>query len=274
MRFSVVLNTHNRARFLPRVLAAWTRVPADEFTMIVADDGSEDGTDELLRARGAELPYRLLHVKHPREGHRRAEILNKAVAHAEDEALLFTDADSLPAADLLEQHRRAFRPDRLLAGGYIRLGEGFTAALDEAGAARGDYEGELTPAVRRRLRRAHLKHRFYCWIRKRGRPHIMGLNMVIPRRGFVGVNGYDNEFRGWGRADGDLRERLKEAGVWPHSDWDRAIVFHLHHPPDPTKASRANVAYSERAEIPTVAANGFEQCREAAAEALVYHNRD
>jgi glycosyltransferase involved in cell wall biosynthesis len=273
MRFSVILNTFDRAHFLPRVLAAWTRIPAEEFTMIVADDGSEDGTTELLRALGRDLPYRLLHVRHARQGHRRAEILNKAVAHAEEEALLFTDADSLPARDLLERHREAFRPDRLLAGGYMRLDEAFTAALDVAGAARGDHESQLSAEVRRQLRRAHRKHRFYCWIRRRGRPHIMGLNMVIPRSGFVRINGYDNQFRGWGRADGDLRERLKQVGVRPHSDWDRALVFHLHHPEDPTKKQRMNVAYSERKRVPTVAVHGFEQCRAEAIAALVHDNR-
>lgn len=274
MRFSVVLNTFDRAHFLPRVLAAWTRLPAEQFEIVVADDGSEDGTSELLRELGPQLPYRLLHVRHARDGHRRAEILNKAVAHAPEEALLFTDADSLPAADLLEQHRAAFRVDRLLAGGYLRLSEAFTEALDEDGVRRGDHERALDQDARRRLRRQHQKHRFYCWIKKRGRPHIMGLNMVIPRSGFVAVNGYDNEFRGWGRADGDLRERLKQVGVRPHSDWDRAIVFHLHHPPDPTKAARANVTYSERSVIPTVAQNGFAQSAAAAPDALVYVNRD
>src|SRR5690606_22294911 len=101
MRFSVVLNTFDRAHFLPRVLRAWNRIPSERFTMIVADDGSGDGTAEVVARLGREVGFRLLHVRHERQGHRRAEILNKAVAHATDEAILFTDADSLPARDLL-----------------------------------------------------------------------------------------------------------------------------------------------------------------------------
>jgi glycosyltransferase involved in cell wall biosynthesis len=272
MRFSVILNTHNRAHFLPRVLAAWTRIEPDRFTMIVADDGSEDSTDGLLRAAGPKLPFRLIHVRHPKQGHRRAEILNKAVHLAADEALLFTDADSLPARDLLDVHGRCFASDRLLVGGYLRLDPAFTESLTEQQAQAGDYERQLSPAFRRKLRWQHRKHVFYTWLRKRGRPHVMGLNMVIPRSGFLAINGYDNNFRGWGRADGDVRERLKQVGVRPFSDWDRALVFHLHHPPDSTKQQQQNVAYAERARIPTRAESGFAEVADEARRSVVFDN--
>jgi hypothetical protein len=126
--------------------------------------------------------------------------------------------------------------------------------------------------VRRRLRWQHRKHVFYIWLRTRGRPHVMGLNMVIPRSGFQAINGYDNEFRGWGRADGDVRERLKQVGVRPFSVWDRAMVYHLHHPPDPTKQQQQNVAYAERRDIPTRAASGFAEVADAARRSVVFDN--
>lgn len=259
MRFAVVLNTFNRAAFLPLVLEAWTRQTEREFTMILADDGSDDGTESLVRRLAPRLPFPLLHVRHERQGHRRAEILNKAVHAADCEPLLFTDADCMPCADLLAVHARDFRQDRMLVGGYIRLSERFSSGVTPESARSGDYEAQITPAHRRKLFWQHCKHRFYIALRKRGRPHVMGLNMVVPRAAFVQINGYDNEFRGWGRADGDLRERLKQIGVRPYSNWHRAITCHLHHPPDPTKAMRSNDRYADRTVIPTVAACGFAQ---------------
>jgi hypothetical protein len=95
----------------------------------------------------------------------------------------------------------------------------------------------------------------------------------VPRVGFVAVNGYDNEFRGWGRADGDLRERLKRAGVRARSDWSQAVVFHLHHPEDPSKQRRQNVGYAERTQIPVAAHNGFAEVAAAAQREVVYRNR-
>ena len=274
MRFSVILNTYNRAHFLPRVLSAWTRIDPSRFVMVIADDGSSDGTPELIRELGEKLPYELRYVWHENEGHRRAEILNKAVHVAPDEALLFTDADSLPAGDLLDVHAHNFTSRRMLVGGYMRLSESYTNDLDVDRVLEGHYETQATSDVRRRLNKQHRKHRFYILLRKRGRPHVMGLNMVIPRSGFIAVNGYDNNFRGWGRADGDLRERLKQVGVRPHSDWNQALVFHMYHDEDPTKKQRANVEYSERRDIPTRAEHGFAEIADQAGDAVVYSNRD
>lgn len=261
MRFAVILNTFNRAGFLPLVLQAWARQTLREFRMVLADDGSDDETAALVRRLAPQLPYPIVHVRHERHGHRRAEILNKAVHEVDCEPLLFTDADCLPCADLLEVHARDFRPDRMLVGGYIRLEEGYSATVTPDVARSGEYERQLSARHRRRLFWQHCKHRFYVLLRKPGRPHVMGLNMVVPRAAFVRINGYDNEFRGWGRADGDLRERLKRIGVRPYSNWNRALTCHLHHPPDPTKPLRRNDHYADRGEIPIVAASGYAQVR-------------
>jgi glycosyltransferase involved in cell wall biosynthesis len=272
MRFSVILNTYNRAHFLPRVFAAWSRLDPTRFSMVVADDGSNDDTKTVLQELGARAAFGVTHVWHEHDGHRRAEILNKAVHVAPHEALLFTDSDSLPARDLLDVHERCFSRARMLVGGYLRLDPDYTERLDVEAVRAGDYERQATPAVRRRLRWQHLKHVGYTLLRTKGRPHVMGLNMVIPRSGFVTVNGYDNNFRGWGRADGDLRERLKCVHVRPFSDWSRALVFHMHHPEDTTKKQRANVAYAQREVIPTVAEHGFREVAADARSAVVWEN--
>jgi glycosyltransferase involved in cell wall biosynthesis len=257
MRFTIILNTHNRAHFLPLVLWSWTRQTHRDFDVVVADDGSADGTRELLQKLAPELPFSLTHVWHPHEGHRRAEILNKAIHAAQSEALLFTDADCMPAADLLVEHARAFNGRRLLCGGYLRLSPEFTQGMTRARAVDGSYEAQLDAASRRRLLLQHWKNQFYVFLRVKGRPHNMGLNMALPRSAYREINGYDNNFRGWGKADGDLRERLRRIGVRPWSVWHSAVTFHLHHPPDATKPKKANQEYAERADIPTRAASGF-----------------
>jgi hypothetical protein len=81
--------------------------------------------------------------------------------------------------------------------------------------------------------------------------------MSLARADLLRVNGYDENYRGWGNEDGDLRERLKRTGVWPKSIWTRAVVFHLDHPTDATRNDRANLAYSRRPDIPVFAERGI-----------------
>jgi hypothetical protein len=128
-------------------------------------------------------------------------------------------------------------------------------------AVQGSYEQQLTPLLRRRLRLQHWKNQFYVMLRAKDRPHNRGLNMSLPKSAYEQINGYDNNFRGWGKADGDLRERLKRVGVRPWSIWDSAVTFHLYHPADVTMPRKANQQYSERPEIPIRAANGLAEVR-------------
>ena len=58
-----------------------------------------------------------------------------------------------------------------------------------------------------------------------------------------------------------LLERLKGIGVRPFCVWDKALVFHLHHPPDPTKKHKANQSYAERGDVAVRAVCGYAEVR-------------
>jgi glycosyltransferase involved in cell wall biosynthesis len=246
----VVLNTYNRASSLRLVLAAFERQTARDFEVVVADDGSSDDTASVIeRARGR-ASFPIVHVGTAREGHWRTRILNEGIKAARHDLLLFTDADSLPKADLLEVHLRAFDPRRLSIGGCVRLTKEETRGVGPAEASSGAYERFLDWRSRGRLLARHWKNEWQIWTRRRRRPHNLALNMAASRSALVEVNGFDERMRGWGNADGDLRERLKEVGVLPKSVWHRAVVFHLWHPPDPTRLERRNADYARREAIP------------------------
>ena len=205
-------------------------------------------------------PFPVQHVWHAREGHRRTTILNLAVTRTSAEQLLYTDGDCVPAADLVAVHRRELEPGTLLIGGYVRVRPEIGDAADEDWVLRGEHERLLGPRERLALWRRHAKNVWQIRTRRRRRPHNLGLNMSLARADLLRVNGYDENYRGWGNEDGDLRERLKRVGVWPKSIWTKALVFHLDHPVDPTRKDRArNLAYSRRQDIPVVAARGIEK---------------
>ena len=66
---SVIILTYNRKRLLKDCLDSllWQSVPGDEVELLVADDGSDDGTEELVaRYRAVHPNIRYLH--HPHQG--------------------------------------------------------------------------------------------------------------------------------------------------------------------------------------------------------------
>jgi glycosyltransferase involved in cell wall biosynthesis len=253
--------TFERPAHLALALAGYLRQTGGiAFELIVADDGSGPETAEVVRRFAARAPFPVRHVWHAREGHRRTTILNLAVAQASGEQVLYTDGDCVPAADLVAAHRRALEPGTLLIGGYVRVRRELADAATEAWVLAGGHERLLGSRERLALWRRHAKNVWQIRTRRRRRPHNLGLNMSLARADLQRVNGYDENYRGWGHEDGDLRERLKRVGVWPRSIWTRALVFHLEHPEEPTRHDRArNRAYSRRPDIPVFAERGLRQ---------------
>lgn len=95
---SLVIVAYNEAPVILKKLdnACSLDYPLDRLEIIVASDGSNDGMNELVAAYGADQ-VRLLVL--PRQGKNRS--LNAAVATAQGEILVFSDADSMLAPDAL-----------------------------------------------------------------------------------------------------------------------------------------------------------------------------
>ena len=107
-RFSVVIPTYERRETLARTLAAWERQePRDlPFELVVIDDGSSDGTIELL-ARQRPERYTLRYERQENLGPAAAR--NRALQVARGELVLFAGDDIEPSAKLLATHADAHR---------------------------------------------------------------------------------------------------------------------------------------------------------------------
>jgi glycosyltransferase involved in cell wall biosynthesis len=106
-QLSVLIATHNRRQMLGRCLAALeaqTQAPAD-FEVIVADDGSSDGTAAELEQRQAPFDLRVLALG--KAG--KPVVLNAAIEAARGEVCLFLDDDIIASPRLVAEHLAAHR---------------------------------------------------------------------------------------------------------------------------------------------------------------------
>ena len=76
------------------------------------------------------------------------------------------------------------------------------------------------------------------------------------------MNGFDQNFVGWGYEDDDFARRLYRAGVEPQSVMDQARAIHLWHPSLAPQAlarhrDRPNRAYFRRWRVPVYCENGL-----------------
>lgn len=118
--FTVVLATHDGASTLPRVLDAYcaAATPPCEWRLVVVDNGSTDGTADLVRGYVGRLPLQLL--SEPRLGKNRA--LNAAIPAFAGPLVVFTDDDAIPDPDFLVRWSAVAdaHPGFTIFGGAIR----------------------------------------------------------------------------------------------------------------------------------------------------------
>jgi len=105
MELSVIIPTHNQKERLRLVLCGLEQqsLGVEHFEIIVIDDGSTDGTAEMLeKVDMANLGFRRLEVN---QGRSRAR--NMGIKAAQGDLVVFLDGDALPAPDLLDRYREA-----------------------------------------------------------------------------------------------------------------------------------------------------------------------
>lgn len=104
-RFSVILPTFNRLRFLRRALLGWERQEpvGFRFEVIVVDDGSGDGTRELLSGWTSKR-FDYLALSQQNSGPALAR--NRALERARGDFVFFTGDDIVPSPGILAHHAR------------------------------------------------------------------------------------------------------------------------------------------------------------------------
>lgn len=269
MKTTVITTIYNRPehfRLMLAALAAQTQCP-DE--VVVADDGSDDATVDAIRALAGASPIPCTIVRQEKDGYRLAAARNLAIRAATGDYLVFADCDIALLPDALENHLRLAAPGRILCGNRALLGEDATARLFAARPVptAADWEAAWSVADATELHAAQSLFLHHAALRRwhLARPHkpkIIGCHFSLFRDDVRRVNGFDENFVGWGYEDDDFARRLYKAGVRPRSVILAARAMHLWHPslaPAQLKRhrDRPNRAYFRRWFVPAFCQNGL-----------------
>ena len=235
---SVVVSSYNQPNTLTLSLEGLLHQEWTDFELIVADDGSEEDTHELIDEYSRRAPFPVHFVRQEDRGFRKAKALNNGIRRAEGAYLLLLDGDCIPRPDWITQHVGALtsRYD-FSAAGYVLLDLETTRTLTVQTVRDGSLESIVPREQRRRNVRIHWLELFYSLIRKPRKPKIRGGNWAVTRRAMESVNGFDENFDGFSKEDSDIRNRLVVAGFKGRSLWDRNWVIHCDHELDPRRTS-------------------------------------
>jgi glycosyltransferase involved in cell wall biosynthesis len=204
MRLSVVIATKDRAAFLARALdSLGLQREAPPFEVVVVDNGSSDGTRELVLARHASGPLDVTYVSVPKPN--RGAARNAGIAAARGAIVVFVDDD-------------------------VWLPEGFLAAHDAAHggifpvAASGPILNVPSYDARPKPSWINYSGAFFCTC-----------NVSVPRASLQAVGGFDERFELYGWEDTELGLRLRRFDVRRAFAWP-AYLWHIKPPQSETFA--------------------------------------
>jgi glycosyltransferase involved in cell wall biosynthesis len=204
---SVLVCTYNGRESLLRTLDSLEQQSAcGSFEIVVAVDGSTDGTIEALEARRSTVPLRCV----SQENRGAASARNAAARLSRGNVLIFLDDDQLADGELVAAHLAAHerQPAALVQGicplapESVRRGAALAYELTRLGGM-ASRNGAKTP-----------------W-------HLWGGNFSIDRATWLAVGEFDESFRIYGGEDEDFGLRAQELGV-PVVLEPRALSHHLY----------------------------------------------
>jgi glycosyltransferase involved in cell wall biosynthesis len=236
---TVIIPVFNAVRALELVLAGYLRQSRRDFEVCIADDGSGPEMIGFLKDLALQAFFPMRHVSQLDEGFRKARIVNQAVRTTAAPYLIFADADCIPHSGFVQEHWQRRESRTVLCGRRVHLDPGMSEGLTRKDILDGRLErmtaARLLEALLRRgghwdegvLIRNRFLHR---WINYKT-PTLLGSNFSLEKSLFEEINGYNEDFEGYGGEDTELEYRLRLAGV--RFRWVRhlAIQYHLHHPP-------------------------------------------
>jgi glycosyltransferase involved in cell wall biosynthesis len=257
---SLIISTYEKPGPLDQVLRGLARQTEMPGEILVADDGSSAATRDLIGSWQKKLPAPVRHVWHEDIGFRKTIILNKSLAAATGAYIVLLDGDCVPHDRFVADHASLAERNFWVQGRRCFVREQFAAEFSPGATPilRWMLGGRMTGCAK------GIRLPWPLVRRNTGQRGIIGCNMGFWRDDLLAVNGFDEEYTGWGIGeDSDVGTRLYHLGRPRKFVYGHAVVYHLDHP----LLGRAHVEASQRRLAETIC-SGKIRCERGVAQYL------
>ena len=227
MRVSLIITTYNSPAALFLVLQSVERQSTLPVDVVVADDGSNNETKKLIKKFQSTTSLKIVHSWQKDKGFRASKSRNKAIAQSGTDYLILIDGDVILHPKFIQDHIKNAEIGCFIQGTRVLLSKHATEKT---------YNKEsvifscFSNGIKNRKNAIHSDFLSKFFLKKKKYlSRIKTCNMSFHRDDFINVNGFNNDFEGWGREDSEFAARLINSGISLKSVRFNAIQFHLWH---------------------------------------------
>ena len=234
MLISVIITTYNSPNFLKKCIDSFFFQIDKEFEIIVADDGSTKETKELINEY-KNSKIKILHAWQKDKGFRAAKIRNEAVKISSGKYLIFIDGDCIVRNDFIKNHRRIAEQGFFARGNRVMLSKKFSNLILKNNIDINSFniykiiKLRLNKSINRILPLLRFSKYPFKKIRMKNWKGAKTCNLALWKKDFENINGYDENYIGWGREDSDLVVRLINNKIFRKEAIFSTGVLHLKH---------------------------------------------
>jgi glycosyltransferase involved in cell wall biosynthesis len=185
-------------------------------------------------------------VKQKNDGFRLARCRNNGVRISVGDFLVFLDQDLVHTRNYLRTFQEEINPGRFITSMPVYLSEEVSNSLTEDKIVSGSLKEFVSSDQIKKVSRQYRKDYIGYYIHKlriERKPKLRGGACGINRADFKLINGYDENYVGWGNEDDDVGRRLYQAGMHGFNPFKYDYPIHLYHEPFHVDKERVNLQY-------------------------------
>lgn len=228
IRLSLVIAVYKNIPALDLILRGLAKQSFKDFEVIVAEDNDGLEMRHFIENARKQYEYPIKHISQPDNGFQKDKALNKSVAAAAADYVVFIDGDCIPHKHFLKAHFDNRHEKYALFGRRVMLSEELTKDLFKH--KNFDSLNILNLILKGCKRLDSALYLPFLPATVQESSGIWGCNWSIHKKNLVAVNGFDEDFvlPGYGE-DTDIEWRLFKIGIKLKKIKNKALQYHLNH---------------------------------------------
>jgi glycosyltransferase involved in cell wall biosynthesis len=238
MKITLIITTFNWPESLFLVLQSvrYQIMVPDE--IIIADDGSDHKTKELVNHFNKKYGLQIMYSWQENIGFRAAKSRNKAILKTSGDYIILIDGDTILHRSFVKDHFDEAESGYFSQGSRVLISEKETQILLRTKKINFSL---FSSNLKNRKNSIHSEFLSLLFSSKNNHHHgVKSCNMAFFREDCIAINGFNNDFEGWGREDSEFVIRLINNGIKRKNIRFKAIQFHLWHQENSRKSLPIN----------------------------------
>lgn len=241
---ALIITTYNQPKRLALVLDSVKNLDPLPNEVLIADDGSKEDTAKLIQEYQKNFPCVLKHIWQEDEGFRLSKSRNEAIKNSLSEYIVVIDGDMILEKDFIKEHLEFAQRKLFLQGSRVILNEKESEEILN----KDDYRIAFNKKDFKSSKNSFLAKILYNLSKKDEKifkkttliKGIRGCNMSFFKADFDELDGFNENFIGWGREDSEFVARfLFNKGIFRRLKFN-AIAYHIYHEENSKKMLESN----------------------------------